>query len=168
MDLKALLSRRGLLGAALAGAAGTRTARGQQGCPGTTRSSGFDGVVGRTAADSKPAPLPATPARNGSPNIIYIVLDDTGFSDLHCYGSEAATPNIDALAAGGLFYNNFHCKAICSPTRAALLTGRNSHAVGMKELAGEDQGYPHSRGLNGALPLLEAPAGRSRTYDQAL
>src|SRR3954454_23217368 len=107
---------------------------------------GFGGVIGRTAADSKPNPLPVARPRPGSPNIIYIVLDDCGFSDLHCYGSEVATPNIDALAAGGLRYNNFHCKAICSPTRAALLTGRNSHAVGMKELAGEDQGYPHSRG----------------------
>lgn len=103
-------------------------------------------MIGRTAADSKPAPLDVPQARAGNPNIIYIVLDDTGFSDLHCYGSEVSTPNIDALAAGGLQYNCFHSKAICSPTRAALLTGRNSHAVGMKELAGDDQGYPHSRG----------------------
>ncbi len=91
-------------------------------------------------------PIQTPKARAGSPNIVYILLDDTGFSDLHCYGSEVATPHMDALAAGGLLYNNFHCKAICSPTRAALLTGRNSHAVGMKELAGEDQGYAHSRG----------------------
>ena len=53
---------------------------------------------------------------------------------------------MNALAACGLLFNNFHCKAICSPTRAALLTGRTRHAVGMKELAGDDQGYPHSRG----------------------
>lgn len=135
-----------MMGAALLGAAGSQMAEGQQACSATTPSSGFSGVIGRTAADSKPGPLQIDHARSGSPNIIYIVLDDTGFSDLHCYGSEASTPNIDALAAGGIHYNNFHCKAICSPTRAALLTGRNSHAVGMKELAGEDQGYPHSRG----------------------
>ena len=91
-------------------------------------------------------PIQTPKARAGSPNIVYILLDDTGFSDLHCYGSEVATPHMDALAAGGLQYNNFHCKAICSPTRAALLTGRNSHAGGMKELAGDDQGYAHSRG----------------------
>ncbi len=134
------------MGGALLGAAGTQMAVGQNTCSTTTPSTGFAGVIGRTSADSKPSPLAAAPARPGSPNIIYIVLDDTGFSDLHCYGSEVATPNIDALAAGGLRYNNFHCKAICSPSRAALLTGRNSHAVGMKELAGDDQGYPHSRG----------------------
>jgi arylsulfatase A-like enzyme len=140
------LSRRDLLGATLFGAAGARAALGQQACPPTTPTTGFAGVMGRTAADSKPAPLPSPRPRAGSPNILYIVLDDTGFSDLHCYGSEVATPHMDALAAGGLLYNNFHCKAICSPTRAALLTGRNSHSVGMKELAGDDQGYPHSRG----------------------
>jgi arylsulfatase len=106
----------------------------------------FAGVIGRTAADSRPSPLQAAQPRPGSPNIIYIVLDDTGFSDLHCYGSEIATPNIDALAARGLFYNQFHSKAVCSPSRASLLAGRNSHAVGMKELPDSDQGYPHSRG----------------------
>lgn len=133
------------MGAAIAGAAGTGMAKGQQSCT-ATPSSGFAGVIGRTAATSKPSPLAPAEARPGSPNIVYIVLDDTGFADLHCYGSEAATPHMDALAAGGLLYNNFHCKAVCSPSRAALLTGRNSHAVGMKELAGDDQGYPHSRG----------------------
>ena len=146
MNANGLPSRRQWMAAALAGAVGGRMARGQDACTTTTPSSGFSGVIGRTAADSKPSPLPVVRARPGSPNIIYIVLDDTGFSDLHCYGSEVATPNIDALAARGLLYNNFHCKAICSPSRAALLTGRNSHAVGMKELAGDDQGYPHSRG----------------------
>lgn len=139
------LSRRQMMGAVLWAAAGRGLAAGQQGCA-ATPASGFSGVIGRTAADSKPGPLGAAGARAGSPNIVYIVLDDTGFSDLHCYGSEIATPNMDALAAGGLQYNNFHCKAVCSPTRASLLTGRNSHSVGMKELAGEDQGYPHSRG----------------------
>lgn len=109
-------------------------------------STGFAGSIGRTARDSKPAPLTIAQARPGAPNVLYIVLDDTGFSDLQCYGSEISTPNINALAARGLQYSNFHCKAICSPTRASLLTGRNSHSVGMKELAEDDFGYPHSRG----------------------
>ena len=135
-------TRRRLLGSLVAGAA---AARGQQSCE-VTPADNFTGAIGRTAADSKPARADQAGARAGSPNIVYILLDDTGFADLHCYGSEIATPHIDALAAAGLLYNNFHTKAICSPTRAALLTGRNSHAVGMKELAGEDQGYPHSRG----------------------
>jgi arylsulfatase A-like enzyme len=98
------------------------------------------------AADSKPSPLTPEQAPKGSPNVIYIVLDDTGFSDLYCFGSEIATPNIDALAAGGLLYNSFRSKAVCSPSRAALITGRNSHAVGMKERAGPDLGYPNARG----------------------
>jgi arylsulfatase A-like enzyme len=140
------VSRRDMMAAMLLGTAGLRVAGAQQPCPASTPANSFGGVVGRTAADSKPSPLAAAQARAGSPNIVYIVLDDTGFSDLHCYGSEIATPNVDALAAGGLFYNNFHSKAICSPSRASLLTGRNSHAVGMKELAGPDGGYPHSRG----------------------
>jgi arylsulfatase A-like enzyme len=138
------VSRRTLLGSVLLGGTAARAAA-QESCT-ATPSTGFAGTIGRTARDSKPARLETPHARTNSPNILYIVLDDTGFSDLHCYGSEIATPNIDALAAGGLLYNNFHCKAICSPTRASLLTGRNNHSVGMKELAGEDQGYPHSRG----------------------
>lgn len=140
------LSRRSLLGSALAAAAAsTGSAQATESCS-STPYTGFTGTAGRTAADSQRGFLPASKARANSPNILYIVLDDTGFADLGCYGSEIATPNIDALARGGVFYNNFHCKAICSPTRASLLTGRNSHAVGMKELAGDDQGYPHSRG----------------------
>ena len=152
------------MSAAILGAAGSRMVSGQQACSTATPSSGFAGVIGRTAADSKPGPLEAAQARPGSPNFLFIVLDDTGFSDLHCYGSEIATPNIDALAAGGLAYNNFHCKAICSPTRAALLTGRNSHAVGMKELAGDDQGYPHSRGRVTPAAATVAQILRARGY----
>src|SRR5262245_13841094 len=123
------LSRRRLLQAAMLGA-GTGAARAQQqesGCAPPAPAHSFDGVVGRTAADSKPGMLKIPQAAAGSPNVIYIVLDDTGFADLHCFGSEIQTPNIDSLAAGGLRYNNFHTKAVCSPSRAALLTGRNSH-----------------------------------------
>ncbi len=146
-DSSKAFSRRKWMQAALAGTAGAGAGFAQQtGCPAQTPAGGFDGVIGRTAADSRPGFLHAPPLRPGSPNVIYIVLDDTGFSDLHCYGSEIATPNVDRLAAGGLFYNCFHSKAVCSPSRASLLTGRNSHAVGMKELAETDRGYPHSRG----------------------
>jgi arylsulfatase len=120
------------------------TARAQN-CPAPAPEK-FGGVIGRTAADSKPAPLSPPQPRAGAPNIVYILLDDTGFADLHCFGSEIATPNIDALAARGLLYNNFHSKAICSPTRGALLTGRNNHAIGLKQLADTDEGYPHFRG----------------------
>jgi len=118
----------------------------QQSCQGTTPSTAFEGTIGRTVPGSKPAPLPVARPGPGSPNIVYIILDDTGFADLGSYGSSVATPHIDALAGAGLQYTNFHSKAICSPTRASLLTGRNNHSVGMKELAGDDQGYPHARG----------------------
>ena len=83
-------------------------ARSQPPCASPTPANPFDGVIGKTREDSKPAPLRGPEARAGSPNIIYIVLDDTGYSDLHCFGSEIATPNIDGLASGGLQYTNFH------------------------------------------------------------
>lgn len=68
---------------------------------------------------------------NGSPNIVYIVLDDLGFAQLGCYGSHIHTPNLDRLAEEGLRYNNFHTTAICSATRASLLTGMNHHTAGV-------------------------------------
>jgi arylsulfatase len=106
----------------------------------------FRGIVGRTTAESTPWwPQPPT-AAEGAPNVIYIVFDDLGFSDFGCYGSEISTPNVDALAAGGLRYTNFHTTALCSPTRASLLTGRNHHSVGMGGLADWDMGYPGMRG----------------------
>ena len=100
----------------------------------------------RTTADAPPQPLPVQIAPPNSPNVIYIVLDDLGFADLGSFGSEIATPSIDSIAAQGLRFTNFHTRSICSPTRASLLTGRNSHAVGMKDLAGNDTGYPNARG----------------------
>ena len=78
------------------------------------------------------------------PNIVYIVIDDMSFSDLGCYGSEINTPNIDKLAANGLRYNNFYVTPMSSPTRAALLSGRNSHSVGMGRLANYSLDIPHS------------------------
>ena len=74
------------------------------------------------------------------------VLDDCGFSQLGCYGASIRTPAIDRLAANGLRYTNFHVTAMCSPTRASLLTGRNHHAVGMGYLADFDTGFDNARG----------------------
>ena len=82
---------------------------------------------GAAAATSKPAP-------GARPNIITIVLDDVGFSDLGCFGAEIRTPHIDALAARGLRYNRFDTKAVCSTTRAAMITGRNGHTVNMPDV----------------------------------
>ena len=106
----------------------------------------FEGIVGDTVADSVAywPPRPTAPA--GSPNIVFVVLDDVGFSDLGCYGSEIDTTNMDRLAATGVRFNNFHTTALCSPTRAALLTGRNHHSVGMGIVANWDTGFPGFRG----------------------
>ena len=102
--------------------------------------------LGLTASESEPHwPAPPRP-REGAPNVVVIVFDDLGFADLGCYGSEIATPNIDALATNGLRYTNFPTTALCSPTRAALLTGRNHHSVGMGGLADWDLGFPGMRG----------------------
>lgn len=87
--------------------------------------------------------------RSGSPNVVVIVLDDLGFAQLGCFGSDVRTPHIDGLAAAGLRYNRFHVTALCSPTRASLLTGRNHHAVGMGFLSELALPYP---GYTGAIP----------------
>src|SRR4029079_16462335 len=109
----------------------------------------FSGTIGRTADESTPAwpkPVRAVP---GTPNVLFIVLDDTGYGQLGCYGRPIATPNIDALAAGGLLYTNMHTTALCSPSRSCLVTGRNHHANAtacINELA---TGYP---GYTGPTP----------------
>jgi arylsulfatase A-like enzyme len=102
--------------------------------------------IGRTIADSEPWWPPTPRPRAGSPNVLVVLFDDVGFSDFGCYGSPIATPTIDALAAEGLRYTGFHTTAMCSTTRAALLTGRNHHSVGVGCLANFDSGYPGYRG----------------------
>ncbi len=105
-----------------------------------------DFVIGRTVAESTPHwPDPPRP-REGAPNILMVLFDDVGFSDFGCYGGDAATPTIDRLAERGLRYTGFHTTAMCSTTRAALLTGRNHHSVGVGCLANFDSGYPGYRG----------------------
>lgn len=158
------ITRREMMGGMLMAAAAVKLAEGQQACAPTTPASGFEGKIGRVASDSMPSKLAIPQARAGSPNIIYIVLDDCGFSDLHCFGSEVATPHIDSLASYGLQYTDFHTKAICSPSRAALLTGRNSHAVGMAELPEGDLGYPHTRGRVTAAATTVAQILRANGY----
>ena len=105
----------------------------------------FGGTIGRTAAESTPW-WPTPPDLDGKPNVVVVLFDDTGFAHFGCYGSDIDTPNIDRLAAGGLRYTNFHTTALCSPTRASLLTGRNHHTVGMRSISNFDTGYPHMRG----------------------
>lgn len=90
---------------------------------------------------------PQAHPHESAPNVLLIVLDDAGYADLGCFGSELETPNFDRLAAEGLTYTNFHTTTLCSPSRASLLTGRNHHSVGMRMLANVDSGLPSGRGL---------------------
>lgn len=93
-----------------------------------------------------PGPDGAPPERGSRPNVVMIVLDDVGFAQFGCYGSTMATPAIDRLAAGGVQFTGFHTTALCSPTRACLLTGRNHHAVGMRGVSNWNTGFPNMRG----------------------
>src|SRR5512135_815280 len=106
----------------------------------------FNGVIGRTIQESVPswpAPLRAKP---GSPNVLYIVLDDVGFGQLGGFGGPISTPNIDRLAKNGLRYNNFHTTALCSPSRSCFLTGRNHHSNHMACITEGATGFPGSDG----------------------
>jgi arylsulfatase A-like enzyme len=109
----------------------------------------FLGVIGDDWRDSTPSwpEVPTPPA--GAPNVVLVVLDDVGFAQLGCFGSDLDTPTIDGLAAEGLRLTNFHTTALCSPTRACLLTGRNHHRNGLGRVADLAMGYP---GYNGEVP----------------
>jgi arylsulfatase len=118
--------------------------------PGTA----FNGVVGRTYDQSEPAWPEPPRAKEGAPNVLFIVLDDTGFGHLGCYGSPIKTPNMDALAENGVRYNNMHTTALCSPTRTCILTGRNHHSNNMACITEGSTGYlgynaniPHENGF---------------------
>ena len=121
-------------------------------------------IVGRTTRESIPAwPDPVLPPP-GSPNVLVLLLDDTGFSHLGCFGSVIETPNFDRLAAGGLRYTNFHTTALCSPTRACLLTGRNHHSVGMRALSNFDDGFENMRGRIAASAATVAEVLQPKGY----
>ena len=103
---------------------------------------GFGGRIGRDWRESEPWWPPEAHPPDGAPNVVLVVLDDVGFAQLGCYGSDIATPNIDAVAAGGVRLANFHTTALCSPTRACVLTGRNHHRSGMGRVADLAMGFP--------------------------
>ena len=111
----------------------------------------YQGVVGKTLADSKEWWAPQAKAPAGSPNVVWIILDDVGFGATSTFGGVIRTPTLDSLANNGLRYTNFHTAAICAPTRSALLTGRNSHFVhegGFSHIA-LSAGFP---GWDGRVP----------------
>ena len=90
----------------------------------------FKGVISTDVYESVPWwPQPIRP-REGAPNVVVVLLDDAGFAHFGCFGAPFDTPTFDRLAGNGLRFNNFTVAAVCSPTRAALLTGRNHHSTG--------------------------------------
>ena len=107
----------------------------------------FTGTIGRTYADTDFSFDVESNLPQRHPDVVYIALDDTGFASLGCYGNDVIrTPNIDALAADGLRYNNFHTTAICSATRASLLTGANHHEAGVCAVIETETGLSNARG----------------------
>jgi arylsulfatase len=109
----------------------------------------FKGQIGQTFSDSQSwwPPLDLPPA--GAPNVIVVLLDDVGYAQFGAYGSDIATPTFDRLASEGRRYANFHTTALCSPTRACLLTGRNHHSNGMARVVELASGFP---GYNATIP----------------
>jgi len=109
----------------------------------------FKGKIAKSYADSKEWwPEPVRPPK-GSPNVIIFLLDDVGFAQVGSFGGLIETPNIDRLAENGLRYNNFHTTALCSPSRATLMAGRNPHSIGLGSHALTAMGFP---GYNAMVP----------------
>ncbi|WP_420626717.1 sulfatase-like hydrolase/transferase [Candidatus Poriferisodalis sp.] len=117
----------------------------------------FQGRIGRTFAESEPWFEEHPHAPPGAPNVVFVLLDDTGFAQFGCFGSDIDTPHVDALAADGVQFTNFHVAPLCSPTRASLLTGRVQHAVGMWSVSNFQTGYPNQLGhiANHAATIAE-------------
>lgn len=109
----------------------------------------FPGKVGRSTEDSVPGWPARVTAPEGAPNVVLIMLDDVGFAASSTFGGPSLTPALSALAGRGLRYNRMQTTALCSPTRAALLTGRNHHRVGFGTVSQSAVGYP---GYNGLWP----------------
>ena len=119
----------------------------------------FAGIGNRTLDGSQPdwnlIGHPTPPS--GAPNVLLVLIDDAGFGNPSTFGGPIQTPNYTRMAEGGLRYNRFHVTAMCSPTRAALLTGRNSHAVGFGSIGEFAGGFP---GYSATLPRDCAPLPR--------
>ncbi|MGI9252503.1 MAG: arylsulfatase, partial [Thermomicrobiales bacterium] len=114
-------------------------------------------VINISYADSTPDSPPVQAAPAGAPNILLVMLDDVGFAWLESFGGAVASPTVERLASTGLRYNAFHTTALCSPTRAALLTGRNHHSVGSGVIEEIASGYP---GYSGLIPRSAATIGQ--------
>ena len=108
----------------------------------------FKGMINVDIRDSVPdwAPFEPPKAPDGAPSVVYIVLDDVGFSAMSCYGGPIETPNIDRIAADGIRYTQWHTTALCSPTRSCLLTGRNHTRNSMACITEAAAGFPNASG----------------------
>ena len=102
----------------------------------------FGGKIERNAAQSKPYWIPRVVPPKGAPNVLLIMTDDVGFGAPSTFGGVIPTPALDRIANNGLRYTNFHSTALCSPTRAALITGRNHHSVGFGVISEQATGFP--------------------------
>ena len=117
----------------------------------------FGGVIKRDARESKPCWGPRIVPPKGAPNVLLIMTDDAGFGVSSTFGGVIPTPALDRIAKNGLRYTNFNSTALCSPTRAALITGRNHHSVGFGVISEQATGYP---GYNSIIPREKATIGR--------
>jgi arylsulfatase len=113
----------------------------------------FEGKIGKTYKDSVPDFPKPVQAPKDAPNVLLIILDDVGFGQAGTFGGPVPTPTLDRLAQNGLRYNQLHTTALCSPTRAALLTGRNHHSVGVGNIMEFATGYP---GYDAIMPKSAA------------
>ncbi len=116
----------------------------------------FAGKIGLTTADSKPGWPPTIVPPKGAPNVLLIMTDDQGYGVTSTFGGVIPTPAMDRIAKAGLRYTQFHSTALCSPTRAALITGRNHHSVGTGVIGEMSTGYP---GYNSVIPKDKATIG---------
>jgi arylsulfatase len=143
------VTRRDFLRRAARMTAGTVLGGSLLGCIAQARNAEFKGKIAKKYEDSKEWwPEPITPPK-GAPNVIIFLLDDVGFAQIGCFGGLIDTPNIDRLAKNGLRYNNFHTTALCSPSRATLMAGRNPHSIGLGSHALTAMGFP---GYNAIVP----------------
>jgi arylsulfatase len=117
----------------------------------------FGGEINLNASQSKPWWAPRVVPPKGAPNVLLIMTDDVGFGAPSTFGGVIPTPNLDRIAKMGLRYTNFHSTALCSPTRAALITGRNHHSVGFGVVSEQTTGFP---GYNSIIPKTSATIGR--------
>jgi arylsulfatase len=117
----------------------------------------FGGIIKDNAMQSKPWWAPRVVPRPGAPNVLLIMTDDVGFGAPSTFGGVIPTPALDEVAKNGLRYTNFHSTALCSPTRAAIITGRNHHSAGYGVVSEQSTGFP---GYNSIIPKDRATIGR--------